>query len=196
MRDIPKPQQIYRHFKGGLYQIISLAEHTESGEELVIYQALYGDFKIYARPLSLFMEKLDRAKYPDAPAEYRFEQVKQGEQKAEDTALLQSRREDTAPQPGQKEDARLQPEKPDVPAQQCQEETGIDPLVIQFLDADSYTEKLDILAALHGRITDSMINTMAISIDVEVEEGEIEDRYEELRRCLLLYDRFECTRLR
>ena len=41
-----------------------------------------------------------------------------------------------------------------------------------------------------------MINTMAISIDVEVEEGEIEDRYEELRRCLLLYDKFECTRLR
>ena len=59
-----------------------------------------------------------------------------------------------------------------------------------------FRSKLDLLAALHDRVTDSMINTMAISIDVEVDEGEIEERYEELRKCLLLYDRFECTRLR
>ena len=62
MRDIPKPQQIYRHFKGGIYQIVSLAEHTESGEELVVYQAMYGDFRVYARPLALFMGKVDREK--------------------------------------------------------------------------------------------------------------------------------------
>ena len=36
MREIPGPQQVYRHFKGGIYQVLSLAEHTESGEKLVI----------------------------------------------------------------------------------------------------------------------------------------------------------------
>lgn len=158
MRNIPIPQQIYRHFKGNLYQIVTLAEHSESGEMLVIYQAMYGEFKVYARPLSMFMEKVDKSKYPDAEQEYRFEPVAQ--------AALD------------------------------EEEVILDPLVLEFLDADTYEQRLNILAALHHRITDDMINTMAIAIDVEVEEGDIEQRYEDLKNCLLLYDKFECNRMR
>lgn len=73
---------------------------------------------------------------------------------------------------------------------------NIDPLVLEFLDADSYEERLNILAALHHRITDEMINTMAISIDLEIGQGDTQERYEELKNCLLTLERFECNRLR
>lgn len=172
MRSIPRAQEIYKHFKGNVYQIITIAEHSEDGEKLVIYQAMYGDFKVYARPLSMFMEKVDRQKYPQVKQEYRFEKVERAEVVCkESTGTLQ---------------------EPDV----TEEELQLDPLLLDFLDADTYEEKLSILAALHSRITDDMITTMAIASDVEVAEGELEVRYNQLKSCLLTLDKYEINRLR
>jgi hypothetical protein len=48
----------YRHFKGGLYEVLGVARHSETEEALVVYRALYGDGGLWARPLAMFLEKV------------------------------------------------------------------------------------------------------------------------------------------
>ena len=69
------PGEFYRHFKDKLYQIVAVARHWETGDQMVVYQALYGDYKTYVRPLSMFVSQVDREKYPDAGQRWRFERI-------------------------------------------------------------------------------------------------------------------------
>lgn len=188
MRDNPKPFEIYKHFKGNQYQILTLAKDSESGQDMVVYQALYGDYTVYVRELSGFMSPVDKDKYPDALQKYRFERMQAA---GEASACEESGKETVlTEQPKERKEAE------DIQKAESSEEVFLDPMVEKFLDADSFDEKLNILAGLHHRITDDMLFTMAAATDIELNEGSTEERFSELKECLLMKERFECNRLR
>lgn len=67
------PGKVYKHFKGNRYRVIAVAEHTETGEQLVVYQAIETG-KVWVRPYDMWVSKVDRVKYPKVEQEYRFEE--------------------------------------------------------------------------------------------------------------------------
>lgn len=214
----PKPNEIYQHFKGNLYKIITLAIHTETGEEMVVYQALYGDYGVYVRPLSMFQSLVDEEKYPDAVQKYRFELISQII--VQDTAAAQTAQKAAGTQAdqtlaGQAAAKEIQTEETsakealekeileketlaeeDSAENEPGDELQIDPLVMEFLESDTYEAKLNILTSLHPRITDDMINTLAVAVDIEINEGETEERFAQLKTCLLTFDKYERSRVR
>ena len=197
MQQLPKANEIYRHFKGNLYRVITIATHTETREKLVIYQALYGDFGIYARELSMFMSRVDRQKYPDAPQEYRFELVPEiiGQQ-APQQRSMEIAVSETSAGPETKPQSQAERMTKAAEPEAENEEAALDSRLLAFLDADTYREKLNLLVSMRESLTDDMVNTMAVSLDVEVNEGAIEERYDALKNCLLMLEKYECSRLR
>ena len=183
MNQIPQAGEIYQHFKGKLYRIVALATHTETGEQLVIYQALYGEFQVFARPLSMFLEKVDAKKYPDAAGKDRFMRIPMAEAAAVPQPVPAPSENPVEPRP-----AAAPSENPIEPQP--------DPGLLAFLDADSYEEKLEVFASLEGRVDLHMLNAIAASLDLELSEGSLEEQYDTLKSCLMTLERYECNRLR
>lgn len=236
-RSVPKPQELYRHFKGKMYQIVTVATHSETREKMVVYQALYGDYSVYCRPLSMFMSEVDRNKYPDVKQRYRFEEVANAvnEEETQEEAVQEKKvtleketqnviRPEKTPDIKEAEDTvknerneagKMSDEKKVTSAPKFKVDTSyersevmeksiddeardlnLDPLVIKFLDADLASEKNDILCKLHPIITNDMIDIMAMSVGVVINEGDVDGRYNDLRNCLTTMEKYESTRLR
>lgn len=196
MNQIPQAGEIYQHFKGKLYRIVALATHTETGEQLVIYQALYGEFQVFARPLSMFLEKVDAKKYPDAAGKDRFMRIPMAEAAAVPQPVPAPSENPVEPRPAAMPSENPVESRPAAASSESPVEPQPDPGLLAFLDADSYEEKLEVFAALEGKADLHMLNAIAASLDLELSEGSLEEQYDTLKSCLMTLERYECNRLR
>ena len=167
MERIPKPGECYRHFKDKLYQVITVAEHTETGERMVVYQALYGTFKTYVRPLDMFVSEVDHKKYPQVTQKYRFEKVDMRNESLEEPAW-----------------------------EQTEEEPGLNPMVISFIEAESWEEKLRILISMKGKAGEKELDNICMSLDMKKPRGGVEDQLDSEEAYIKMQMRYDGSRLR
>ena len=163
---VVQPGEFYRHFKGNYYQIITLAHHSETDENLVVYQALYGEYKVCARPYDMFVSKVDKEKYPEVIQEYRFEKV---------------------------EPPFLEGNKVEIENDKEKMNSETDKLM-EFLDTKSMKRKIELLDIMKNDLYDNAVNVICISLDIPEVDGTLLEKYESIRRVLETKERYERSR--
>ena len=156
MREDPKPGEFYRHFKDKMYQIIAVAVHSETKEKLVIYQALYGEYGVYARPLDMFMSEVDKEKYPDVAQKYRFEKIENIGELSKNSSSSNCENDDIS-----YTDEKNISDKVLKDNIQSDKASNIGKnYFIEFLEADSFSDKKEIILANREFISDRELDTM------------------------------------
>ncbi len=186
----------YRHFKDKLYQVKGTAIHSETKEKMVIYQGLYGSYEMYVRPYDMFLSEVDHIKYPDVVQKYRFELIDIKTGKSLEADYEENNQNMESEKLEELEELEESKESEKSEESEESEESEQDSKLIRFLDAYDYKEKLDILTSMRGELNDGLIDIMAESIEVAVPEGDITDRYNSLRKCLMAHTKYEGLRLR
>jgi hypothetical protein len=138
----------------------------------------------YIRPYDMFISEVDHVKYPAVTQKYRFEYVTTT---AKTEAQMQQAGTQTATPTSRKEPV-------ETSQSTAEQDTGVSPKLLEFLDAESYEDKLEILSSMEDTIDDHLINQMAASMDVIVEDGKLEERIGQLRRCIRTRAQYELRR--
>lgn len=212
MERVVHPGEFYRHFKNKLYQIITVASHSETGEQMVVYQALYGDYRTYVRPLEMFLSEVDHKKYPEVGQKYRFERVEfartgqpyeavpDSAGSPESTGSPESagspegtgNSEDTGSPEGTgglhatgKSDITGKP-TPSAP------HTGL----LRFLDAATYEERMASLKELEKTAGQEELDSLYVVLDIKPQTGTIAEQVEGIRRILSMQEHYDGGHLR
>lgn len=197
----PRPGEFYRHFKNKFYQIIGIAAHSETGEAMVVYQALYGDYGLYVRPLTMFVSEVDREKYPDAAQKYRFERVVPGAEggftgassapqtadadipvTAQSASLDSSGRPTRGPEPSP---VSAQPSDPTP-----------NPYLMAFLEAENADGQLAALMAMDGHVGQEEVDCLRVVLEMGPGGGSISKQLTDIRKYLEMQRRYDGSRLR
>ena len=186
----PRAGEFYRHFKNKMYQIVGVAIHSETKEKLVIYQALYDDFAIYARPLEMFVSEVDHVKYPQVTQKYRFEKVEMAAKEESVARVVESsekvqQRDEIPPQ------EKVQQQTDVSLSTNNDEEMQVNPKLLEFLDAETFDEKYNVLVSMRDDINDKLIDDIAVVMDVIIEDGDLMKRYDDLKFAIRTRQRYE-----
>jgi len=183
-RDIPRPGEFYRHFKNRLYQVIAVAYDAETEQQVVVYQALYGDYRVWVRPLENFLSRTDREKYPEASQEWRFERtVPEGP--AQDVSVPEGPAQDVSVPEGPAQDVSAVEDS----------RTGTQ-VLLAFLDAETREEKKAVLVSGMARLTQRELDSIYMALDMPAQEGDVRSQVSGILSWMKTQERYESSRLR
>jgi len=188
----PMPGDIYQHFKGNRYQVTAIAYDADTDEKCVVYQALYGDYKIYVRKFDEFVSEVDQAKYPESQYKYRFTFPGEPMQTADEVT---EGMKETA-QEARKETEAVQPKHEMRELKSPEDEGEVNPDLLAFLEAETTKEKIEVLESARERATESLLSAIEASLDISYEEESLEERIYYIGNYLRTRERYEGTRLR
>ena len=203
-RALPRPGEFYRHFKNRLYQIVAVAYQADDEAPVVVYQALYGDFRVWVRPLEEFMSETDRTKYPEAEQRYRFELVtpETAARLPGETVPMETVTEKVGPNTAwsaRKSSAEISaPAGPEAAAAESAlvPAAGDRRLLLEFLDTDDLQEKKAILRGGMARLTQGDLDGIYTVYGIQRFPGDIREQADGIIRYLSMRSHYEGDRLR
>ena len=148
-------------------QVLLACERAEDHEKLIVYQELSGPMRILAENRERFLQRA----VPFVPSGEETVKAAPASVRPQEPV----RDEETSSGSGQADDSGY----------------VLDPLVEKFLDAGTTDEKLDILSELRPRVTNDMIDTMALASGLEIDKGDVAARFDDLKECLITIRRYE-----
>lgn len=224
---LPNAGDFYRHFKGRLYQVKLLAKDSETGAVQVVYQAMYPPFQYWVRPLDMFLEPVDSAKYPNVTQKTRFEKInleemikkarnranagnevnvrketKNGENVKEGVDAIREAdgKANAAENAGVNDEMLFKALRSGQPERylkdQITEKEIAERGYMRVLDAETYREKRQLLIGLKQYLDKRLLHNIAASMDIVLEEGDLDSQYDSLIHCLDTMEHFEGGRLR
>ncbi|GFI26154.1 hypothetical protein IMSAGC012_01273 [Lachnospiraceae bacterium] len=192
-QNMPIPGTRYFDREKRQYQLMLVADHSKTNEKMAVYQALFGGFEYFTEPLGIFMTE---------KTEVSSEIGRTGGSKWSRPAVLQTEAANPVQDPIAKpENQKLKTEdssvcQPVQPHHQTLEEEMANPILLEFLDAETLEEKYQVIKSLGNSITNRLIDDFAVVLDLVIPDGSLDSRYMQLLSSVRTMQKFETNRFR
>lgn len=194
-RTLPTAGQLFIDKEKNLLQFIAIAIYKRMEGEIAVYQALSGDYKVYAIPLADFIREM----VPYTPLKEKTGSARDSlmAEEADSSVKMPAWGETvSAGETVKAAETVKTAETAYADSNRAEESETVNPVLLAFLEADTYEEKLNVLTGSRKYLNDRILNHMAISVDCVIPDGDIEEKISSLVYCLKTHARFENKRFR